>query len=68
MGSLQSVGSLGVILMPLLGTALLGAASHLPPRDWRVGGPFFVCAAMQAVAIVVAQRYFRNRSRTRSPA
>jgi DHA1 family tetracycline resistance protein-like MFS transporter len=59
MGSLQSVGSLGVILMPLLGTFLLGAASHLPPQDWRVGGCFFVCAAMQAVAIVVAYRYFR---------
>jgi DHA1 family tetracycline resistance protein-like MFS transporter len=59
MGSLQSVGSLGVILMPLLGTFILGAASHLPPQDWRVGGPFFVCAAMQALAIVVARRYFR---------
>jgi DHA1 family tetracycline resistance protein-like MFS transporter len=60
MGSLQSVGSLGVILMPLLGTFILGAASHLPPQDWRVGGPFFVCAAMQALAIVVAHRYFRT--------
>jgi DHA1 family tetracycline resistance protein-like MFS transporter len=59
MGSLQSVGSLGVILMPLLGTALLGAASHLPARDWRIGGTFFVCAAMQTVAIVVARRVFR---------
>ncbi|MFC5547417.1 MFS transporter [Massilia aerilata] len=59
MGSLQSVGSLGVILMPLLGTWLLGAASHLPPQDWRLGGPFFLCAAMQAAAIVVARRYFR---------
>jgi DHA1 family tetracycline resistance protein-like MFS transporter len=63
MGSLQSVGSLGVILMPLLGTALLGAASHLPPTDWRVGGSFYVCAAMQAAAIAVAWRYFRARGR-----
>jgi DHA1 family tetracycline resistance protein-like MFS transporter len=68
MGSLQSVGSLGVILMPLLGTALLGAASHLPPQDWRVGGPFFVCAAMQAVAIVVARRYFSAHNRLQTPA
>jgi DHA1 family tetracycline resistance protein-like MFS transporter len=58
MGSLQSIGSLGVILMPLLGTAILGAASHLPPRDWRIGSTFFVCAAMQALAIVAARRYF----------
>jgi DHA1 family tetracycline resistance protein-like MFS transporter len=63
MGSLQSVGSLGVILMPLLGASLLGAASHLPPQDWRVGGPFFVCAAMQALAILVAYRYFRSHHR-----
>jgi len=48
----------------LLGTALLGAASHLPPRDWRVGGSFYVCAAMQAAAIVVARRYFRAHRRT----
>jgi DHA1 family tetracycline resistance protein-like MFS transporter len=58
MGSLQSIGSLGVILMPLLGTAILGAASHLPPGDWRIGSTFFVCAAMQALAIVSARRYF----------
>jgi DHA1 family tetracycline resistance protein-like MFS transporter len=58
MGSLQSIGSLGVILMPLLGTAILGAASHLPPQDWRIGATFFVCAAMQALAIL-ARRYFR---------
>jgi DHA1 family tetracycline resistance protein-like MFS transporter len=44
--------------MPLVGTAILGAVSHLPARDWRVGSTFFVCAAMQAVAIVVARRYF----------
>ena len=60
MGSLQSIGSLGLIFMPLLGTFLLGAASHLPPRDWRVGGTFYVCAAIQALALLVARRYFRG--------
>jgi DHA1 family tetracycline resistance protein-like MFS transporter len=60
MGSLQSIGSLGVIIMPLVGTAILGAASHLPPTDWRIGSSFFVCAAMQALAIGVAWRYFRR--------
>ena len=60
MGSLQSINSVGIIFMPLLGTFLLGLASHLPPQDWRVGGPFFVCAAMQAVAMVFAVRYFKS--------
>ncbi|MFL6675286.1 MAG: MFS transporter [Massilia sp.] len=58
MGSLQSIGSLGVILMPLLGTAILGAASRLPAQDWRIGSTFYVCAAMQALATIAAQRYF----------
>jgi DHA1 family tetracycline resistance protein-like MFS transporter len=58
MGSLQSISSVGIILMPLLGSAILGAASHLPAHDWRIGGTFFVCSAMQAMAIAVAWRYF----------
>lgn len=60
MGSLQSISSLGSVLMPLLGGGILGAVSHLPPSDWRVGGTFFVCAAMQAAGIFVARRYFRQ--------
>jgi len=60
MGSLQSIGSLGVIVTPLIGTGILSAVSHLPPADWRTGSSFFLCAAMQAVALVVARRYFRS--------
>ena len=60
MGALQSIGSLGVIVTPLIGTAILGAASHLPASDWRIGSSFFLCAAMQVVAIVVARHYFRT--------
>jgi MFS transporter, DHA1 family, tetracycline resistance protein len=58
MGSLQSISSLGTIVMPLAGTAILGAASHLPPHDWRIGSTFYVCAVMQAIAIACARRYF----------
>jgi len=60
MGSLQSIGSVGVILMPLAGGLLLGEVSHLPASDWRIGATFFVSAAMQAVAILVARHYFRD--------
>ncbi|MES2126279.1 MAG: TCR/Tet family MFS transporter [Pseudomonadota bacterium] len=59
MGSLQSISAIGIIFMPLVGTGILGAVSHLPAEDWRIGSTFFVCAAMQAVAILVARRYFR---------
>jgi DHA1 family tetracycline resistance protein-like MFS transporter len=60
MGSLQSIQSLGVVFMPLLGTAILARGSHLPPDDWRIGTTFFVCSAMQALAIYVASRYFKS--------
>jgi DHA1 family tetracycline resistance protein-like MFS transporter len=33
----------------------------LPPQDWRVGGTFFLCAAMQAAALVAARHHFRVR-------
>jgi len=62
MGSLQSIASLGVIVMPLIGTAILGAVSHLPPQDWRIGSTFFVCAAMQVGAIAMAWRHFKARA------
>src|SRR5690606_36141586 len=60
MGSLQSIGSLGVIITPLVGTAILARVSHLPPGDWRIGSHFLLCAGMQALAILVAWRYFRG--------
>jgi MFS transporter, DHA1 family, tetracycline resistance protein len=61
MGSLQSISSLGAILMPLLGSFMLGQVSHLPPNDWRIGVSFFTCSTMQAIAILVAYRYFSAR-------
>ncbi|SDF62721.1 MULTISPECIES: TCR/Tet family MFS transporter [unclassified Duganella] len=60
MGSLQSISSVGVIIMPLLGSAILGEVSHLASDDWRVGSTFYLCAIMQAVAILVARNYFRK--------
>ena len=60
MGSLQSISSLGVIITPIIGTAILATVSHLPPGDWRIGSHFLLCAGMQTVAILVAWRYFRT--------
>lgn len=68
MGSLQSISSLGVIVMPLIGTSILGAVSHLPATDWRVGSTFFLCALIQAAAIVVARRTFRSHHMSMEPA
>ncbi|MNT98361.1 hypothetical protein D3C72_2409310 [compost metagenome] len=59
MGSLQSISSLGIIIMPLLGSMILGEVSHLPPQDWRIGSTFYLCAVMQVLGIAVAWRYFK---------
>lgn len=60
MGSLHSITSAGIVIMPLLGTSLLGAASNLPAGDWRIGSTFFACAALQGIAVWVAVRWFRR--------
>ncbi len=62
MGSLQSISSLGVILMPLLGSMILGKVSHLGAGDWRIGSTFFLCSILQAAGIVVAWSYFKTRN------
>ncbi len=61
MGSLQSLGSLGIVLMPVLGAAILAEVSHFPANDWRIGATFFLCAAMQLIALLIAWRYFAIR-------
>ena len=63
MGSLQSIGSLGIVVTPMIGTGILSTVSHLPPSDWRIGSTFFLCAVMQIAALVVARRYFRNHGK-----
>ena len=61
MGSLQAIGSLGLVVMPLVGTAILAKVSHLPPDDWRIGSSFYLCAGMQACALGLAWRVLRRR-------
>ena len=60
MGGHVDIACEQALVMPLLGGAILGTVSHLPPSDWRIGSTFFLCAAMQAVGIYVARRYFRQ--------
>lgn len=62
LGALQSINSLMFIVAPLLGTSLLARTSHLPSQDWRVGGTFFLCAAFQALALVLALRHFHRQA------
>ena len=58
MGAVSSINSVAAVLGPLLGTPLLAVVSGYPHGDWRVGAPFYLCAAIQGVAAVIGVRYF----------
>jgi DHA1 family tetracycline resistance protein-like MFS transporter len=65
MGALNSINSIMFVVAPSIGTPLLAQISHLSPSDWRVGVTFFVCALLQAVALVLARRHFALRKAVR---
>jgi len=63
MGAVSSLNSLMAVAAPVIGAALLGFVSHLPKGDWRIGAPYYFCAALQATAMLLALRHF---ARTRA--
>jgi len=65
LGAVSGLNSLMAVLAPLAATPLLAAVSHLPPGDWRIGAPFYFCALLQAVALVLAWRHFARARRAR---
>ncbi len=65
MGSVSSLNSLMAVVAPALAAPLLGAVSHFPPGDVRIGAPMFFCALLQAAALAVAVAHFRKLRRTR---
>ena len=65
MGAVSSLQSLMAVIGPLIGPPLLATVSHLPRGDWRIGAPFYVCAALQLAALVLAVLHFRGLRRAR---
>jgi DHA1 family tetracycline resistance protein-like MFS transporter len=61
LGAVASLGSLMAVVAPMFGAPLLGLVSHLPKGDWRIGAPFYFCAALQAASLVLAVRHFRRQ-------
>jgi DHA1 family tetracycline resistance protein-like MFS transporter len=69
LGAVSSLSSLMAVVAPILGAPLLGLVSHLPRGDWRIGAPFYFCAALQAASLYMAVRHFRqHRSALGQPA
>jgi DHA1 family tetracycline resistance protein-like MFS transporter len=61
LGAVASLSSLTAVVAPVIGAPLLGIVSHLPPGDWRMGMPYYFCAALQAIATFLAIRHFTRR-------
>ena len=60
MGALSGLSSLMAVIAPAFGAPLLGMVSHFPAGDWRIGMPMYFCAALQALALVLAVIHFRR--------
>jgi DHA1 family tetracycline resistance protein-like MFS transporter len=60
MGAVASVNSMMAVVAPVIGASLLHLVSHRPPGDWLIGLPFYVCAALQLLAALIALRFFRR--------
>ena len=60
MGSLTAISSIMGVIGPLTSAPMLAFVGHLHPRDWRAGMTFFLCAFLQAIALVQAMRHFRK--------
>jgi MFS transporter, DHA1 family, tetracycline resistance protein len=65
-GAVGSLNSMMAVLAPAIGAPLLATVSHLPHGDWRIGAPFYFCAALQAASTVLALRHFRRERRRRA--
>ncbi len=61
LGAVSSLGSLMAVVAPMLGAPLLALVSHLPRGDWRIGTPFYFCAALQTVSLALATLHFRRQ-------
>ena len=65
-GAVGSLNSMMAVVAPAIGAPLLATVSHLPHGDWRIGAPFYFCAALQATSTVLALRHFRRERRRRA--
>jgi DHA1 family tetracycline resistance protein-like MFS transporter len=67
LGAVSSLGSLMAVLAPMIGAPLLAVVSHLPQGDWRIGAPFYFCAALQTVSLLLAWVHIRRHEHATNP-
>jgi DHA1 family tetracycline resistance protein-like MFS transporter len=64
-GAVASLNSMMAVIAPAIGAPLLATVSHLPRGDWKIGAPFYFCAALQAASMLFARRNFGGVRRKR---
>ena len=60
MGAVAGLSSLTAVLAPVIGPLLLKSVADAPQGDWRLGAPYYVCAVLQACAMVLTVFHFRR--------
>jgi DHA1 family tetracycline resistance protein-like MFS transporter len=65
LGAVGGLNSLMAVIAPAVGAPLLTMVSRLPRGDWRIGAPFYFCAVLQAVALVLTTMHFRRQRQAR---
>ena len=60
MGAVSGLSSLTAVLAPVIGPLLLRSVAGAPRGDWRLGVPYYVCAALQLCAMVMTVLHFRR--------
>jgi DHA1 family tetracycline resistance protein-like MFS transporter len=60
MGAVAGLSSLTAVLAPIIGPLMLKLAADAPRGDWRLGAPYYVCAALQSAAMLMAALHFKR--------
>jgi MFS transporter, DHA1 family, tetracycline resistance protein len=60
MGAVAGLQSLTAVLAPVIGPLLLRTVADAPRGDWRLGVPYYLCAALQLCAMAMTLLHFRR--------
>jgi DHA1 family tetracycline resistance protein-like MFS transporter len=60
MGAVAGLSSLTAVAAPIIGPLMLELVADAPRGDWRLGAPYYVCAALQLCAMVMTLLHFRR--------
>lgn len=64
LAAVNSLSSLTAVLAPMLAAPMLALVSHYPKGDWRIGAPFYFCAALQVASLCLAVVHLRRHHKT----